>query len=61
MRHACQARHVAPHAPAALGAPRSGHAQSVPGAPAYVGKHVGPHHTCQTPAHNRGGVAIMMS
>jgi hypothetical protein len=35
-----------PHAPAAPGAPRSGHAQSVPGAPAHVtahiGKHVGP-------------------
>eukprot|EP00959_Pyramimonas_sp_CCMP1952_P375242 7859071-Pyramimonas_sp.AAC.1 len=35
-----------PHAPAAPGAPCSGHAQSVPGAPthetAHIGKHVGP-------------------
>ena len=42
-----------PHAPGAQGAPRSGHAQSVPGAPAHVtahiGKHVGPNHHCRTP------------
>ena len=32
-----------PHAPAAPGAPRSGHAQSVPGAPAHVTAHIGEH------------------
>eukprot|EP00959_Pyramimonas_sp_CCMP1952_P030781 645301-Pyramimonas_sp.AAC.1 len=39
--------------PAAPGAPRLGHAQSVSGAPAHVaahiGKHVGPQHPCRQP------------
>ena len=55
-----------PHAPAAPGAPRSGHAQSVPGAPAHVTAHIGkhvapPHHPCRKPVRNRGGVPIMVS
>ena len=55
-----------PHAPAAPGVPRSGHAQSVAGAPAHVtthiGKHVAPHnHPCRKPVHNRCGEPIMVA
>eukprot|EP00959_Pyramimonas_sp_CCMP1952_P265141 5544469-Pyramimonas_sp.AAC.1 len=53
MRHVPPRAPGVPHTPAAPGAPRSGHVQSVSGAlahvTAHIGKHVGPHHPCRKP------------